>query len=296
MSEKKLFIIDGHAYAYRAFYAIRELKSPATGAPTNAIYGFIRMLAKMTAAIKPTHMIVVWDGGLSDYRTNVLPEYKIQRAPMPPALEAQLEEIADYLRASNIASFVQEGIEADDWIATLCHHAVKLDFYVVIASADKDFLQLISPKIGILNPNDREPRIWTAENVRQKTGVNPENIVDWLALVGDSVDNISGVPGVGTATAARLLQQFGSVEGLFGRINEVNAPKLRENLQRAKDIVFRNRDLVRLHTDLHGVECCDGLEVRTPDLSKLKQLYSSWGFKTLLAEVERQIDETHHLL
>jgi len=139
----RLLIVDGHAYAYRAFHAIRELRSPA-GQPTNAIYGFIKMLAKMRARLSPSHLIVVWDGGLSAERLAALPEYKAQRPEMPADLGSQIDEIIRYLEAANIASFCREGVEADDYIACLARRAHNADLEVVIASSDKDFMQLVT--------------------------------------------------------------------------------------------------------------------------------------------------------
>ena len=225
----RLLIVDGHAYAYRAFHAIRELRSPA-GQPTNAIYGFIKMLAKMRARLSPSHLIVVWDGGLSAERMAALPEYKAQRPEMPADLGSQIDEIIRYLEAANVASFCGEGVEADDYIACLARRAHNADMDVVIASSDKDFMQLVLPGIGLLNPNDKTETVWTADQVRAKTGVEPSQIVDWLSLLGDSVDNIPGVPGVGPKTAADLLRQFGSVAALYGRLPEVTSERLRSAL------------------------------------------------------------------
>ena len=241
----RLLIIDGHAYAYRAFHAIRSLRSPS-GRPTNAIYGFVKMLAKMRSAIEPTHLIVVWDGGLSAERVSVLPEYKAQRPGMPDDLKPQLDEIVGYLKAAGIASFCREGVEADDYIACLARRAAEAGLAVVIASADKDFMQLVSARIGLLNPNDKSETVWTDEQVRAKSGVEPSQIVDWLSLTGDSVDNIPGVPGVGPKTAAELLKQFGSVAQLYARLDEVKSEKLRAALRAAAGVVRRNRELVQV--------------------------------------------------
>ena len=281
---ERLLIIDGHSYAYRAFHAIRELHSPS-GEPTNAIYGFIKMLAKLRATVVPTHWIVVWDGGLSAERVAALPEYKAQRPEMPEDLELQLDEIAGYLEAAGIASFCRDGVEADDVIACLARRAEEMNWASVIASSDKDFMQLVSSRVGLLNPHDKTEKVWTDEQVRSKTGVEPSQIVDWLSLMGDSVDNISGVPGVGPKTAADLLKQFGSVEKLFGRLDEVKSEKLRTALLETKEAVWRNRELVRLHE----VECNfspEEMVVRPPDIGRLRGLYSRWGFKTLLAALE----------
>jgi len=281
----RLLIVDGHAYAYRAFHAIRELRSP-TGQPTNAIYGFIKMLAKMRATLSPTHLIVVWDGGLSAERMVALPEYKAHRPEMPADLGPQIDEITRYLEAANIASFCREGVEADDYIACLARRALDADMEVVIASSDKDFMQLVLPGIGLLNPNDKTQAVWTAEQVRAKTGVEPSQIVDWLSLIGDSVDNIPGVPGVGPKTAADLLQQFGSVAALYGRLNEVKSERLRAALTAAADAVQRNRELVRLREDLHCEFSPEEMADQPPDADRLAPLFRQWSFRTLLGELE----------
>jgi DNA polymerase-1 len=278
---ERLLIIDGHSYAYRAFHAIRELHSPL-GKPTNAIYGFIKMLAKLRATVAPTHWIVVWDGGLSAERVAVLPEYKAQRPEMPEDMRPQLDEIVEYLAAAGVASFCRPDIEADDVIACLARRAETMRWMVVIASADKDFMQLVSERVGLFNPHDKSEAIWTAEQVRNKTGVEPSQIVDWLSLTGDSVDNIPGVPGVGPKTATGLLKQFGSVEELFGRLGEVKSEKLRAALTGHADAVRRNGELVRLHE-----VACDfapkEMAVRLPNTVRLRDLYARWGFRTMLA-------------
>ena len=168
---RRLLIVDGHAYAYRAFYAIRSLNSPS-GRPTNAIYGFIKMLDRMRAALEPTHAAVIWDGGLAAERMELLPEYKAQRPPMPDDLETQIEEIKEYLQAARVVSCEREGVEADDWIAAFARRAERDGINVVIASSDKDFMQLVTARIGLLNPNDKSGAVWSAEQVRGKTGVD----------------------------------------------------------------------------------------------------------------------------
>ena len=286
--EKVLLIVDGHAYAYRAFYAIRQLTSAATGQPTNAIYGFIRMLAKMRLTINPTHLAVAWDGGLAKERVALLPEYKAQRPAVPDALETQLLEIYRFLKASNITSHLQEGFEADDCIATIARNAVGQGFQVVIASSDKDFFQLVSTKVGILNPNDKEAHVWREAEVRNKTGVAPTQIVDWLALVGDAVDNIPGVPGIGAISAARLLNEFHSVDELFYRLEEVPSARLRTALSTAESDIKRNREIIRLREGLSGFHNCEAYVLQAPDCEALHSLYSEWGFKGLLTELDRQ--------
>jgi len=279
----RLLIIDGHAYAYRAFHAIRELRSPA-GQPTNAIYGFVKMLEKMRAAVAPTHLMVVWDGGLSEERLAALPDYKAQRPEMPADLRPQLDGMVQYLAAAGIASYRADGVEADDYIATLARQAAE-KWNVVIASSDKDFMQLVSARIGLLNPNDKTGMIWGREQVLAKTGVEPEQVADWLALMGDAVDNIPGVPSVGPKTAAELLKQFGSVEKLLARLDEVKSDKLRQALRASSATVVRNQKLVRLP----AVPCQwvpEQLAVGAGDRAALSRLLAGWGFKGMLATLE----------
>ncbi len=278
----KLLIVDGHAYAYRAFHAIRQLSSP-TGAPTNAIYGFIKMLGKLQAQLEPSHVLVVWDGGLAEERMAEHPEYKAQRPPMPDALEQQMNGIVSYLEAGGVTSLCRDGVEADDWIAAIALRAAD-EVPVVIASADKDFMQLVSSKIGLANPNDKSEKIWTAEDVQAKTGVQPGQIVDWLSLIGDAVDNIPGVPGVGPKTATDLMQQFGSVDGLYSRLDEVKSDRLRASLVAATEIVRRNQRLIALQLDQVPVSLDEAL-VHPPNAERLRALYSEWGFKTMLAQL-----------
>ena len=290
----RLLIVDGHAYAYRAFHAIRELRGPE-GQPTNAIFGFIKMLEKMRTALNPAFLMVVWDGGLSDQRVAALPEYKAQRPEMPGDLRPQLDEIGKYLTAAGIPSFRGHGVEADDYIACLARLAAAKNFDVVIASADKDFMQLVSARIGLLNPNDKSGTIWSAEQVRAKAGVEPEQVADWLALMGDAVDNIPGVPGVGPKTAAELLKQFGSVNALLAQLEAVKSEKLRKALQDSAARVRRNLELVRLHE----VPCefsPEQLTVKPADRKTLRGLFQRWGFNGMLAALEEPVPQQAELI
>ena len=283
----RLLIVDGHAYAYRAFFAIRSLSSP-TGEATNAIYGFIRMLAKARERVRSSHVIVVWDGGLAEDRMTAHPEYKANRPEMPSDLEKQLDQIVAYLRAANIFSLMKDGCEADDCIAVIAAQAVEAGLEVVIASSDKDFMQLISSKVKMLNPNDKSEALFGVEEVRRKTGVEPTQIVDWLSLIGDSVDNIPGVPGVGPKTAADLLRRFGSMEELYRRLPEVGSDRLRSSLEGAAAAVRRNQGLVRLNDEVECGVALEALTNKSGNDEALRQLFTRWGFRTLLRELEEK--------
>lgn len=277
----RLLIIDGHAFAYRAFYAIRGLTSPS-GQPTNAIYGFINMLAKLESQVLPTHAVVVWDGGLDAERVEELDDYKGQRDPMPDDMEVQLDEMVEYLEAEGWASVCDDGVEADDRIGQLAKRAEAEGFEVAIASSDKDFLQLINDRVKMWNPADKSGVPMDAAAVVAKIGVQPSQIVDWLSLVGDAADNIPGVPGVGVKTAAALLNEFGSVDGIYGRLAEVRRDKQRESLAAAEAVVRRNQSLVALKLDLPGAPGLDDLRRGFQDSARLEKLFETWGFRTML--------------
>jgi DNA polymerase-1 len=181
---------------------------------------------------------------------------------------------------------VQDGVEADDWIAALALAAERASLPVVIASADKDFLQLVRDGIRLLNPNDKTDRLWTSADVSAKTGVTPERIVDWLSLMGDAVDNIPGVPGIGPKTAADLMNRFGSLDVLYARLEEVTPERVRETLRASRTAVFRNREMVRLRGDLAPAVELETLRRRPPDVQRLRAIYSACGFRTMLAELQ----------
>ena len=290
-----LLIVDGHAYAYRAFHAIRNLSSPS-GQPTNAIYGFVKMLEKIRQAILPEYVTVIWDGGMDAERMTMLPEYKAHRPEMPGDLRVQLDEIVKYLHAAGVASECRDGIEADDLIASLAVSGSATGLRVVIASSDKDFMQLVSGQVGLLNPGDKSGTVWTAQHVLAKAEVGPAQVVDWLALTGDAVDNISGVPGVGPKTAARLLKQFGSINVLYERLVEVSSDKLRESLSSSVEIVRRNVKMVRLKMDLPVNNMLAEALVKLPDGQRLRELYQQWGFRGLLASLPEPLRENQTIL
>ena len=280
----RLLLIDGHAYAYRAFYAIRRMSAP-DGAPTNAIFGFLQMLAKLREVVGPNHLGVIWDGGMCEDRLAALPAYKAHRPPMPVELARQIEEIGEYLNAAGVNAVCQQGVEADDYLAFAAIRAWDAGAEVIIASPDKDFMQLVRPGIGLVNPNDKSTSLWTAEQVVAKSGVRPEQVVDWLSLVGDSVDNIPGVPGVGVKTAAQLLNQFGSIEALYRRLDAIASPRLREVLRMSAEVVRRNQQLIRLRSDLDYAFSLDDYRCRPQATARLFDLFHIWGFRRLAKEV-----------
>jgi DNA polymerase I len=279
-----VLLYDAYSLIYRAFFAIRILTGP-DGAPVNATYGLTKMIKKMVADHKPSHHAVVFDLGAPQKRLTLLPSYKAQRPPTPPDLEKQLPAIREVLQALRIPIVEIEGDEADDIIATLAIQAANSDRSVLIASSDKDFMQIIGPRIRLLRPDGKESIIVDPEGVKTRFGVTPEQMVDLLSLLGDSVDNIPGVPGVGEKTAAQLLQTYGTLDNLLARVSEITKPKLRDALVEAAGRLQTNRKLIALQTDLLLPVSLEALKVTAPDTAALAVLYRRFGFKSLLAEL-----------
>ena len=269
--------MDGTAVLYRAFYAIREL-STRDGRPTNAVFGFIRMLRQMRETWNPTHWAVVFDGGLPAARTALLPAYKAQRPPTPDALVAQREPVDAYLAGARVPRLRMAGQEADDVLASLARWADPAR--VLIATGDKDLYQLVDERVLVV-PTAGQQAPMDAAAVRAKTGVLPAQIVDWLALVGDNADNIPGVPGVGPKTAAKLLAEAGSVDKLLALPEAVANAKLREKLTLHRDAVVRNMALVRLDCELDCGVTWEALGVQRPDAGALLPLFESLEFEAM---------------
>ena len=284
MPDNTLLLVDGTAVAYRAYYAIAELSTRA-GKPTNAVFGFIKMLQQLEQLWKPTHWTVVFDGGTPEERLSRLPTYKAQREPMPDLLRAQFADIERYLDLAGVCSIRMDRQEADDVIATLASAASSC---VLIATSDKDLYQLINDRVFMISPSKAGSKIGCAEVV-EKTGVRPEKIVEWLALTGDTVDNIPGVPGVGPKTAAKLLAQFGSLENLWSKLDEVASDKLREALAAHRADVVRNVELVTLRRDLEVPVTVDSMGVRRIDPARMVPFYEEMEFGSLAKPLREEL-------
>jgi DNA polymerase I len=284
MPQNTLLLVDGTAVAYRAYYAIAELSTRA-GKPTNAVFGFIKMLQQLEQLWKPTHWAVVFDGGSPEERLSRLPTYKAQREPMPDSLRAQFADIERYLDLAGVQSVRMDRQEADDVIATLASAALS---DVLIATSDKDLYQLINDRVFMISPSKSGSKIGCAE-VAEKTGVRPEKIVEWLALTGDTVDNIPGVPGVGPKTAAKLLAQFGSLEHLWSKLEEVSSQKLRDALAAHRADVARNVELVTLRRDLSVPVSIESMGVRRIEAARLVPFYEEMEFGSLAKPLREEI-------
>ena len=289
MADKTLLIVDGHSYAYRAFFAIPKLTN-ARGEPTNAVFGFLKMLRKMADDFQPTHWAVAWDAGLPEERLKLLETYKAQRKPMPDDLRAQLPAIREVLDALRVASLEQPGFEADDIIASVCRQAG--DARVLIATSDKDLMQLVNDRVAGVRLLPKGNVLVDRDGVRERYGVPPERMLDLLCLTGDNSDNIPGVPGVGEKTAAQLLAQFGGAEAVLARSGEIANTKLRAAVEQSADRVRQNRVLMTLNATLPVAVDWEQWRRAEPDHERLAALFERFGFKSLLAELKRQAHQS----
>ncbi|CAN5513198.1 hypothetical protein BH09VER1_BH09VER1_45120 [soil metagenome] len=287
----RVLLLDGHYYLYRSHFAIRGL-SNSRGEPTNAIYGFIKALRRMVADVKPDLGAVIWDCGVPARRTEAQPQYKQNRTPMPDDLRPQEDWLQKNIALTGFSSLWSENTEADDLIASYALQAVKEGHTVAIATNDKDILQLVNDSISIYSTNKVDIGTGTfallgAEQVRAKWGVNPRQIADVLTLTGDTADNIPGVPGVGAKTAAKLVNQYGSVEQLIAQAASIMPITLREKVAASVDLIRVNRQMVGLDEDLP-------LPLAVPDLKLVPQYepliaaLRDCEFNGLLKEVETE--------
>jgi DNA polymerase-1 len=286
MALRRLLIVDGTGHLYRSYFAIKVL-SAHDGTPTNAVFGFIRTLHQLKQIWRPTHLLVAWDGGTPQARLDLLPTYKAQRPPMPDPLRSQIAPIFDYLERAAIPLVRREREEADDVIASLTAWARRDGAdEVLIASSDKDLFQIVDERVSIIGASKDDPRMG-ADAIHDKTGVWPAQIVDWLALAGDSADNIPGVEGIGAKTAARLIGQFGSLDALWPRLAEVEPERIRTRLSEARARVETNVRLVRLLSDL---DCSPGWAAMAtaPEVpGRLKAFYERMEFHSFLKGMEQ---------
>ena len=262
-----LLLVDGTALAYRAFHAIPHL-SRADGTATNALFGFARLLKQLERIWKPTHRAVVFDAGTPAARLALCPEYKAQREEMPESLRSQLPLINEYLDVAAVPALRVEGEEADDVMGTAAVWAAGQGADVLLATSDKDMGQLVSPRVSMVSLTKSEARQGPAQ-IRERLGVPPEQVAAWLALTGDAADNISGVPGVGAKTAAKLLEEYGSLEGLRSRLADVAPDRIRESLARSLELLDRNLALTTLNCSLPVSLGWDALACRRPDWPQL---------------------------
>ncbi|MCG6894892.1 MAG: DNA polymerase I [Desulfobacteraceae bacterium] len=276
--EKTIYLVDGSAYIHRAYHAIRGL-SNSRGMPTNALFGFTRMLIKLMEERNPAFVGMFFDAKGPTFRHDLYEAYKANRPPMPEDLRVQIAPIKEVTAGFHIPVIEEEGFEADDLIGTLARTAQSQGYFVIMVTGDKDFMQLVTPHAVIWDPM-KEISIDEPE-VRNRFGVEPRQVIDIMALAGDSSDNVPGVPGIGPKTASKLIQTFGSLDALYDRLEEVGAKKQRENLDRHRDQAFLSRRLVTIRTDAPMAFRPADLARAEPDRQRLGALFAEYEFRQL---------------
>jgi 5'-3' exonuclease len=279
-TEARLFLVDGSSNLYRAFHALPPL-SNAEGLPTHATLGFTSMLLKLLREDAPEALAVAFDGPGPTARHHLFTEYKANRPPMPDALAQQIPYVHRVLQAMRVPLLMVPGEEADDILASAAVRAADEGYRVVLVSGDKDLLQVIDDRIGVRDT--MKGKTWGPAEVEQRYGVPPRQFPELLALTGDSIDNIPGVPGVGDKTARDLLQRFGSLEAVLERTGEIASPKLREAVRAHTEQVLLSRRLATIRTDLPLPWGPVEFRRAGPDVPSLLALFRELGF-TRLAE------------
>ena len=286
-TDNRIYLIDGSAYIHRAYHAIRGL-STSRGFVTNAAFGFTRMLIELMDDRSPKYVAMVFDSRGPTFRHDMYAAYKANRAKMPDDMAPQIPYIKQITDGFNIPVVEKPGFEADDLIGTLAKKAEAAGYEVVMVTGDKDFIQLITDRVTVWDPMKDE--VLDRAAVLEQFGIEPPQMAEVQGLSGDSSDNIPGVPGIGKKTAIKLIQAFGSIDGLYARLGEVGAAKMLEKLETHREQAFLSRDLARIDTDAPIALDLAGIETRPPDNRKLSALFRELEFRQLQKEYPLEID------
>ena len=283
---KHLYIIDASWFIFRSFHAI-PLLNRADGTPVNAVFGFTTLLMKLLEDLQPDHVAITFDAGRKTFRNDIYGLYKANRSEPPEELIPQFDLVRDATRAFNLDCIEVPGFEADDLIATYTRLAVEAGANVTIISLDKDMMQLVSDNVRLLDV--MKNRSVGPEQVVEKFGVGPEKVVEVQALAGDAIDNVPGVPGIGPKTAAQLIREYGDVETLIARAQEIKQPKRRTSILENAESARISKRLVRLRDDVPIRVPLENLVMRTPDPEVLLRFLADQGFKSIMARVQRKL-------
>src|SRR3990167_1894749 len=284
-SKPPLILVDGSSYLYLAFHALPPLTT-SKGQPTGAIKGVLSMLQKLIKDYQPEHMAVVFDAKGKTFRDDLLPENKSLRPPMPDDLRSQVEPLQNAIRWMGLPLLIIDNVEADDVIGTLCTQATQQGIDVVVSTGDKDMAQLVNNHITLINTMNGS--IMNRDGVIEKFGVTPEQIIDYLTLVGDSVDNIPGVPKCGPKTAVKWLQEYGSLDGVIANADHIKG-KVGENLKESLHFLPLSKQLATIKLDVELDQRPQDLKIDPPDKEKLFELYKELEFKGWIAELSGQV-------
>ncbi|MCA7015279.1 DNA polymerase I [Dickeya dadantii] len=289
IAENPLILVDGSSYLYRAYHAFPPLTNGA-GEPTGAMYGVLNMLRSLLQQYHPSHVAVVFDAKGKTFRDDLFEHYKSHRPPMPDDLRAQIEPLHRMVKAMGLPLLSISGVEADDVIGTLAQQAERAGKPVLISTGDKDMAQLVTPNITLINTMNNT--ILGPDEVCAKYGIPPSLIIDFLALMGDSSDNIPGVPGVGEKTAQALLQGLGGLDTLYADLDKIagltfrGAKTMAAKLEQNKELAYLSYQLATIKTDVELELGCEQLTVNEPDVAELHELFTRYEFKRWLVDVE----------
>ena len=285
---KKICLIDGSGYIFRAFYGLPPLTSP-DGVPVNAVYGFTNMFLKLTTKIYCDYCLVLFDAKRQNFRNQIFADYKGTRKETPEDLVPQFPIIREAVDVLNINHLEMEGYEADDLIATYTQKALDKGLEVVVVSGDKDLMQLIRPNVEFYDP--MKDKFFTPEDVKEKFGVYPNKVVDVQALSGDSIDNVPGVAGIGPKTAAQLVEEYGSLEGILEHVHEIKQEKRRQTLIDNAENARISLQLVTLKNDVPVLLDIEDFCCKCPNADELHQFIDKYGFNSLRNRVEKWLVE-----
>ena len=285
-SEKTLVLVDGSSYLYRAFHALPDLRN-ASGQPTGAIYGVINMLRKLLADYKADYCAVVFDAKGKTFRDDLYAEYKANRAPMPDDLGAQIEPLCDTIRALGWPMLIIDGVEADDVIGTLARQAEAAGMRCIVSTGDKDLAQLVTERVTLVNTMSNEKL--DRAGVKAKFDVEPGQFLDYQTLIGDSIDNVPGIDKVGPKTAAKLIAQYGSLDGVVAHAAEIGGA-VGENIRKALDWLPKSRTILTVKCDVPLPFKPSELVLAPRDNARLAELFARFGFRSWLREVTAGAD------
>ncbi len=283
MSEHTMVLIDGSYYLFRAYHAIRDLTN-AEGEPTNAIYGVINMMQKHLTEGGPDYFAIIFDAKGKTFRNDLYADYKAHRPPMPDDLVCQIQPLHDLIRAMGVPLLMVDGVEADDVIATLSRQAASKGIKTIVSTGDKDLAQMVNDRIHLINTMSNV--YLDPAGVEEKFGIPPEQIIDYLSLMGDTADNVPGVPKVGPKTAVKWLNQYGSLDEIIAHADEIKG-KVGENLRGFLPQLPLSRELVTLKYDVELDVTPEELVISAPNNTALKEMYQHWNFRTWLSQLEK---------
>jgi len=273
-----VYLVDGSSYVHRAYHAIRNL-SNSRGLPTNAIFGFTKMVLKLFDEKKPKYLAIIFDAKGPNFRHQLYEDYKATRPPMPDDMIEQLPYIRAVVQGLNIRMIEREGYEADDVIGTLARMSEEKDFRVIVVSGDKDFRQIISSKTSMWDT--MKDRMVDYDTLTKEYGLEPGQMIDLMGLAGDSADNIPGVPGVGEKTAMGLIKEFGTLETVYEHLDDIKKKKLKENLEKSREEAILSKKLVTIDRFVPIDEEIDDLKVGEPDKEEMVRIFRDLEFRGL---------------